>query len=119
MLSPAATGSTASVFVIETSAEAVTAVPSVEASFPFEGSVVVVETVAVFDSGSVRAGWTVTTSVRVAVALEAIAPTDQVTVPAASDPPPEADTNDVPAGIGSLIWTLWAVEGPLFVTVSV
>src|SRR3954469_24232958 len=66
MSSPAATGSTASVFVIETSAEAVTAVPSVEASFPFEGSVVVVETVAVFDSGSVRAGWTVTTSVRVA-----------------------------------------------------
>jgi hypothetical protein len=33
--------------------------------------------------------------------------------------PLEAETNVVPAGIGSSIWTLLAVDGPLFVAVSV
>ena len=44
-------------------------------------------------------------------------PTDQVTTPAESTPPPVADTNVVPAGIGSVTVTPVASEGPALPTV--
>jgi hypothetical protein len=116
---PTEIGSTSSVFVSARSADVATAVPWVAESFATFVSVVLVETVAVFDSAAVREALTWTVRVRTAFAPDASAPMFHVTVPPPSAPPFEADTKDVPTGSGSEIWTLFAVEGPAFAAVSV
>jgi len=93
---------------------------SVTELLPFAGSVVVVETVPVFDTGFVRPLLTFTVRVRDRDDPDVRSPRDQVTVPPPSgDPPFDAETNVVPVGTVSLIWTFCAVEGPLFVAVRV
>ena len=54
-----------------------------------------------------RAAWPMPPSARV--------PRFQVTVPAASTPPPSAETNEVPAGTASVTTTFVASDGPSFV----
>ena len=56
---------------------------------------------------------------KVVLAPFASAPTLQVATPPDSVPPPSADTNDVPAGIGSVTTTPVESEGPSFATTSV
>jgi hypothetical protein len=113
---PRATGSAASVFVSERSADVLTVVPCVDELFAAFVSVVVVVTVAVFVSAVVRFALTVTVIVRLTLAPGARSPIDHDTVPAVFVPPFEAETNVVPAGTGSLIETLCAVDGPAFET---
>ena len=112
---PAITGSVVSDLVMERSAEVFTVVVSVAELLPGVGSDWLPLTVAVFDRSAVLEWFTVTVSVRDVLAPLASAPIDQVTVPAASEPPPEAETKLVPAGIGSEMLTPVASEGPLFV----
>jgi hypothetical protein len=114
------TGSTESVFVIETSASALTVVPCVALLFPAKGSDVVDVTVAVFDRAPELVG--VTTTETVAFAPLAIVPSEHVSVLAATAHEPcdgVAETNVTPAGSGSEIETFWASDGPPFVAVSV
>ena len=113
---PAITGSGESVFTMERSADVFTVVPWVAELFPGVGSVVDELTIAVLDTFVVRLGSTWTTSVRVSDAPLAIVPRFHVTVPAESVPPPVAETNEVPAGIGSETTTDPADDGPSFVT---
>ena len=83
------------------------------------GSLVSVETVAVFERSAVRAGSTCTVTVTVAEPPFVIVPRFHETTPRNSVPPPVAETNDAPAGIGSETPTLVAPEGPALLTVIV
>src|SRR2546428_7927100 len=53
------------------------------------------------------------------LSLHAALPIFQVTVPPDSLPPPSADTNEIPAGTGSVNVTPVAPDGPLIVTTIV
>ena len=86
---------------IETSAEVLTAVAAVAELLPLLGSVVEELTLAVLEIPVVRLEATLTTNVSELDAPFAISPRFQVTVPADSVPPPDAETNEVPAGSGS------------------
>jgi hypothetical protein len=112
---PATTGSGESDFVMERSAEVFTVVVSVSELSLESGSEVVALAVAVLDRSAVLDGSTFTVNVREMLAPAASAPIVQVTVPAESVPPPEADTKVVPAGKGSAIETPTASDEPLFV----
>ena len=117
---PAVTGSGLSLFVIDKSADVVTAVGAVAVLFAGTGSVVVLETVAVLLKPAVCAALTCTTKVSVVSAEPAaIVPRFQVTVPLLSVPPPVADTKLVPAGNGSETVTPIASPGPAVWTVRV
>ena len=111
---PAITGSGESDFVIDRSASVFSVVVSVAELLPGVGSEVVALTVALFERSVVRDEFTFTVSVRDVLAPLARPPIAQVTVPAASDPPPEADAKLVPAGIASEMLTPAASDGPLF-----
>jgi hypothetical protein len=118
-VAPTEIGSTSSVFVIARSALVATVVPCVAESFALFVSVVLVETVAVFDNAAVREALTCTVSVRTTFAPEASVPMFHVTVPPDGEPPFDAETKLVPAGSGSEIWTFCAVDGPAFDAVRV
>ena len=128
MLLPAATGSGASVFVIERSADAPTVVVAVALLLPGVASVVLDEIVAVFDSTVPLAvdGATFTTSVNAALPVAKLAFV-QLTVPPAptagvvqlQPPGDESETNVVPAGSVSESDAFAALLGPAFATVIV
>jgi hypothetical protein len=105
--------------VMERSAEVATVVPWVAELLPEIGSVTPELTLAVLDNAAVRPAFTATTRWTVALAPFARSPRFHVTVPADSDPPLSAETNEVPPGNGSVSTVLVAVEGPLFVTTMV
>ena len=96
-----------------------TTVPSVSLSSLPSGSVRSLCTLAVLEMSAVRASLTCTVTCTVAEPPSAIVPRFHVTVPAASTPPPSADTNEVPAGTASVTTVLVAPEGPAFATTSV
>ena len=101
--------------MIARSVEVPTVVASVAELLPGVGSVVVALTVAVLERAAVLEELTLTVSVRDVLAPLARPPIAHVTVPAASEPPPEAETKVVPAGIASEMLTPVASDGPLFV----
>src|SRR5437763_973595 len=117
-LVPAVTGSGLSDLVIETSAEVATVVASFAELLVVSGSEVVELTEAAFErtAGLLSSTWTVMCRT---VVPGARSPRFQVTVPATFKPPLSAETKLVPAGTGSVAWTLWAKEGPAFLTVTV
>ena len=108
------------VFTTERSAEAVTAVTALAVSFAGFGSVVVLETVAVFVSVPAWAGAVTTTVMVGAAAAVASAATVHVTdtFPAFEHvhPVPDADTNVTPAGSVSVTETPAASDGPKLLT---
>src|SRR6185503_10016917 len=114
MLLPATTGSGASVFeMVNTGADdtvVVTAAPLTGAVSLLSMLYVALVITVPFASGLVTA----TTSCTEADAPAARLPMFQVTTPAASVPPPVADTNDVFAGTVSLITTPVPFALPVF-----
>src|SRR6185436_14584053 len=114
MLAPATTGSGASVLpMVSTGADdtvVVIAAPAVGAVCALSMLYVPLVITVPFASGLVTA----TTSCTDADAPAARLPMFQVTTPAASVPPPVADTNDVFAGTVSLITTPVAPAFPVF-----
>src|SRR5436190_1150164 len=112
------TGSGLSDFVIERSAAVLTVVASFAEWSPGVGSVVVEVTEAVFERLAVSFGSTLTIMCRVVVPAGR-SPRFQVTVPAAFEPPPSAETKLVLAGTGSVTCTERATEGPALLTVIV
>ena len=116
---PAVTGSTESVFVMERSALVATAVGSVAESFVPSGSRESEDTVAVFERSAARAGSTCTVTVTASVSPFASVPIFHVTTPPDSVPPTVAETKVAPAGSGSEMRTLAALEGPALWTVIV
>ena len=128
MFWPAFTGSGVSVFVIDRSADAATVVVEVALLLPGVASVVLDETVAVFESTVPLAtpAPTLTTSVNAALptAIDAFV---QLTVPPApttgvvqlQPPGDDSETNVVPAGNVSETDVLAALLGPAFVAVIV
>src|SRR5947208_618943 len=128
---PAVTGSGEPLLVTARSAEVPTVVVAVEVLFEAFDSVVVEATVATFVIVAPFgvAAFTLTTSVKPALAPAARVTRVQVTVPglpAAGVVQPKVgplvwvrDTKVVPAGRTSVRLTLWASEGPAFATVMV
>ena len=118
-LVPAVTGEVSAVFTTDTSERTCTVVGCVALLFAKLGSAVEDETLAVLDISAVRDGFTPRTSCTLALPPFAIVPRFHATTPPDIVPPPVADTNEVPAGIGSLITTPLAPFGPRLVTESV
>jgi hypothetical protein len=108
---------------MERSAEAVTVVLAMAVLLPAAGSAVVEETLAVLLSAADWAGAVTTTVIAGAVAPPASVGRVQVTETLPElvhvHPVPVAETKLTPAGRVSVIETLAASEGPLFVTVNV
>src|SRR5436309_848795 len=114
MLFPAGTGSGASVLEIVRTGDDVTVVVI---ATPATGVVSLESTpkVALVITVPLASGLaTCTVSVRVMVAPAARIPTFQVTIPAASVPPPVAETNEVFPGTVSVITTPVALALPVF-----
>src|SRR5438105_428038 len=101
---------------MDRSAAVLTVVPSVAELLAASGSVVELDTVAVLDRSAVREGSTCTVRVTDVDPEAAMVPSDQVTVPAENVPPPVAETNELPVGVGSVIVTACASDGPPFAT---
>ena len=111
-----------SLLEMDRSAWVLTAVSSVSELFPGTGSVVLLETVAVFEIELVLyAALTVTVTVMLGAAPTASVARVQVTVvaPEQLQPAPVALTRVVPEGNGSLRERLEALDGPLLVTARV